>query len=44
MYTDISTASATTEIVIRIFPIAMWPICERPNPMPEAGNFDLVDI
>ena len=36
LHTNIGTASAPTEIVLRIFPIAIWSICERPNSMPEA--------
>ena len=30
--------------IVRIFPIVIWPMCERLNPMSEAGNFDLVDM
>ena len=44
MYANMSTASAITEIVVTIFPIAIWSICDRQNPTSQAGIFDFVDI
>jgi hypothetical protein len=44
MYANMSTAGAITEIFVRVFPIAILSICDRPNPMSQAGNFDFVDL